>query len=271
MATWVCGFDESSDQNPTKNFFYVGVSAPESDWQRYFEPAWKDRVLSGPPAIDYLHVVDIRDGEWQREHGLTQSDARRRLEEAADVIQSMGSLFPVCVRVDAAEYNAILRRPYQPQPGQTKQLDADYMCFFYVSVVQLNLLHESEGSDFTRMDFCVEKNGKVTHHVGKFHAAIAAGIHGGENVAPLVGSFKPVDKTSIPAQVADVIAWHALKFENGTLDRDGFKRYWKMRNNGVCGSRGHWGAMSADLLNQLAAAFTAVEEAARVESGPSPR
>src|SRR5262249_19830965 len=160
---------------------------------------------------------EVTSGRWQQEHGLTRSDARRRIDEAPNVIQSMGSLFPVCVWVNAADYKAILRRPYQPQPGQTKELDADYMCFFYVAVVQLNSLRESEGDACTRMDFCVENNGKVTHHVGKFHAAVAAGIPGGENVAPLVGSFNRVDKTSVPAQVADVIAWHALKFENGTL------------------------------------------------------
>ena len=259
MATWVCGFDESSDQNPTKHFFFVGVSAPEGDWQSFFEPAWKERVLNGLPAIDYLHMVDILSGRWQQEHGLTRSDSRRRVDEAANVIRSMGSLFPVCVWVNTADYNAILRQPYQPQPGQTKDLDADYMCFFHVSVVQLTLVHENPGSDLTRMDFWVEKNGKVTHHVETFHAAIAKGLPGGDNVTPLVGLFKPVDKTAIPAQVADVIAWHALKFENGTLDLDGQKRYWKMRTDGVGGSRGHWNQMSTDLLRRLAAAFTEAE------------
>jgi len=54
---------------------------------------------------------------------------------------------------------------------------------------------------------------------------------GHPEVADMVGKLKAVDKTSIPAQVADVILWHVRRAKSGTLDSDG-KRYARMIDGG---------------------------------------
>src|SRR5437763_6650564 len=108
MAVFVCVADETYDDNPG-NFFYSGWAASVDVWENDFAPGWSERVLDGPPRIPYLHMTDIREWDWQAEHGLKPWQADRRLDEAACVIRSTGGLVPVSFEVNRADYNAIIK------------------------------------------------------------------------------------------------------------------------------------------------------------------
>ena len=62
---------------------------------RILYSAWQERVLDAEPKIPFLHITDIRDPDWCKEHGMTWDQAQDRMDEAALVINRMGSLYPI--------------------------------------------------------------------------------------------------------------------------------------------------------------------------------
>src|SRR6267378_5096898 len=92
MAVFVAASDETNSANGL--YHYEGWLASESDWTRFFTPAWQERVLDGPPQIPYLHMTEMRSRAWREQWGITQANVDERLDESARVIDQMGSLYP---------------------------------------------------------------------------------------------------------------------------------------------------------------------------------
>src|SRR5437867_6435711 len=101
MAVFVSGSDETSGKTQRDSFLFAGWVAPEEDWSRYFAPAWQERVLDGPPIIPYLHMTEMRSRSWRDQFGISQLDADDRIDEALRLIDTMQSLYPVGIKVDA--------------------------------------------------------------------------------------------------------------------------------------------------------------------------
>ena len=106
MAVFVAASDESGGSTHLSDFQCTGWLAPENDWLRFFGPAWQEHVLDGPPKIPYLHVTEMRSRAWREKHGLTRRDAENRLDEAAGVIASTGSLYPLTVKISGHYFAA---------------------------------------------------------------------------------------------------------------------------------------------------------------------
>jgi hypothetical protein len=260
LSIWTYGLDESSDQNPKRNFLFGGFAGPSSDWDGAFADAWRERVLDGPPSIPYLHTTDIRSSQWRLLHGLSHSDAEKRLDEATRVIRSMGSLIPVVVYVDEAAYARTLQ-PFEIQDANNEKLKPDYMLFLYCVFVQLHKIHDRY-PDATKVDFHVENNGSITEIAERFHGSLESTIRqmGHPEVADMVGEFKAVDKSSIPAQVADVILWHVRRAKSETLDSDGKRRYARMIDGGGGRNRyGYLAEMDQEFLKSFAKKFAEIE------------
>src|SRR5262249_10485160 len=100
VVKFMSGSDESAGKTQRDTFFFGGFVAPEEDWSRFFEPAWQERVLDGPPAIPYLHMTEIRSQKWRSQFGLSRAAADERVDEAFSVIETMGSLYPIGIHVD---------------------------------------------------------------------------------------------------------------------------------------------------------------------------
>jgi hypothetical protein len=274
MTVYVCAADESSDQNPRGHFFYGGFSAPINDWQREFADAWTERVLNGPPEIPYLHMTDILSPKWRAQYGLTERQANERLDVAARVIRSTGSLIPVLIYVDEKDYNEILRQPVLPKGKQRPvPFDPDYICFICFQVTQLMWIHR-RCPDVERVDLWVERNGRVSRYLSQFHEGSAEAMKAADSpeLARLVGQFKEVGKESIPAQAADMLGWHARNHLRGALERDGERRYWQMTtgDNGGLGRYGYKGPIKRELLQTLATAFAQRIAEADVAEAKSP-
>jgi hypothetical protein len=84
MATFICCADESTDGRQQTDFFYGGFAASEDTWEEDFAPAWNERVLKGPPSLDYLHMSSIvresGDGHTELSDGTPSSESMKRLE-----------------------------------------------------------------------------------------------------------------------------------------------------------------------------------------------
>src|SRR5439155_17281293 len=101
MAVFVSGLDETAGKTHRDTFLLAGFVAPEHDWSRFFAPAWQERVLDGPPSIPYLHMTEIRSRKWRERYGLSQLQADDRIDEAIILLDTMATLYPVGVHVDA--------------------------------------------------------------------------------------------------------------------------------------------------------------------------
>jgi hypothetical protein len=253
MAVFVSAADESYDAG---RFFYGGWAAPVTDWEGVFADAWNERVLAGPPQIPYLHMTDIRDWDWQREHGLTPWEADRRVESAAQVLRSTGSLVPVIWFVDRDDYAGTVRQPFVPAENRKRvPLEPDYILFLYCALTQLDSLYEQYKTELQRVDFWVERNDRISRNMAGFHRSLLSALPyiNRPHLVPLVGEFREVGKERIPAQAADVLTWHARNAHRGKLDKAGWRRYWRMTEGGntARGRFGHRRQIPPDALRQL--------------------
>lgn len=230
MAVFVSGSDETSGKTQRDTFLLGGWLAPEPDWSHFFAPAWQERVLDGPPKIPYLHMTDIRSAKWRDQHGLSKLNADDRIDRAIRLIDTMPSLYPVGIRLDAG----FLRDRFASVKVQTVRLKAktrafepDFLCFLFYAWIALNYLKLFH-PEAEKLDFIVERNGAVTKHIQDFHSTLAAnlGALGDASLADLVGEIIPGGKDRVPLQAADVLCWHTARARHPeTMDSADRRRY----------------------------------------------
>jgi hypothetical protein len=228
MAVFVAGLDETTGKTHRDSYMLGGFVAPEDDWSSFFAPAWQERVLDGPPEIPYLHMTDIRSSQWRAEHRISKLDANDRIDEAIRLIDTMHSLFPIGIRVNAG----VLRDRFSEtrvlrSKGKARPFEPDYLCFLAYSWVVLNYVH-LQHPDAEKVDFIVERNGEITKHIQDFHSTLSQALTGfGEaDLAPLVGELLPGGKDRVPLQAADVLCWHSARAQQPeTMDKDDIRRY----------------------------------------------
>ncbi len=210
MAVFVAYSDETETSEEDSRFLMGGYVASETDWP-YFVRAWQSRVLDGPPAIPYLHMTEIRDGEWQQAHGLSLQDANERISEAVRVIRSTGGISFVTsemVKKDLKEVvqPALRRIDERIIPGVDV---ADYMCFLAFAEFTIAELHANR-PEVERVNFFVSKKQKVTHHIRRFHEDLRQQMP--EPYKKLVGDLYPGDMVLVlPLQAADVLCWYSQR------------------------------------------------------------
>ena len=229
MAVFVCGLDESSGKDRRDRFFMGGFVAPEADWVSAVTPAWQARVLDGPPQIPYIHMTDIRSSRWREEHGLTESDADMRVDAAIDVIDRVPALFPIGMSVDAGVVRDSLSgmRVVHPRGGSAP-LDPDYVCFMGYSYLALLYVAKTY-PDAEKVDFIIERNGRITKFIQAFHSGLAKSLAalGLPEASKLVGDLIPAGKERVPLQAADVLCWHTARSRE-TMDELDNKRYGRL-------------------------------------------
>ena len=106
-----------------------------------------------------------------------------------------------------------------------------------------------------RVDFIVEQKGVITGDVKEFHSHLSEAmvLIGRSDLAALVGQLIPGDKECIPCQAADVLCWHAARFEDAQKvapqDVPDARRYLKLRHR-----KGKWFDLENPLVSEIAAA-----------------
>jgi hypothetical protein len=228
MATFICCADESADSQRQHEFWYGGFAATVQTWEQDFLPAWDARVLAGPPRLEYLHVSEWMRHSWRRANKLTWGDIDKRLTAAAQVIRSTGGLIPFVWSLDLDRFSREVL-PFAPRKRHSALEQPDYLTFLAVNYSVLVWLR-SFRPDVERVDFWVEKNGKISTRIGRLHDRVTENLIelGRPDLAALVGGFTAVEKWCVQAQAADMLCWHERNAQANTLDREGWRNRWRM-------------------------------------------
>jgi hypothetical protein len=256
MSVFICCADESSDGRRQDEFFYGGFAAPIAIWDDDVIPAWTNRVLAGPPAIEYLHMADVMRPEWRQKEGLSWWDIDDRVTEASRVIGSSGGLIPIVWSLGHDRFQKEIL-PYAPRNAHTGLEEPDYLAFLCFAYSTLAWLREFRSDEADRVDFWVERNGKISTRLGRFHERIPNTLTelGRSDLAAMCGDFLPVSKTCIQAQAADMLCWHERNASAETLDTVGWRRRARMVGNRAmygCSREG----FRSDVADMLFAEFT---------------
>jgi hypothetical protein len=255
MAVFVSASDESDGGHHRSTFWHGGWIAPETDWSTYFASAWQERVLDAEPKIPFLHITDIRDPDWRKEHGMTWDQAQDRMDEAALVINHMGSLYPITTNTNAGAFlDAHGKKKFMESVSGKKAARylVDHFSFnAYVLTVlhYINLNHpESE-----KVDFVVERKEGVFEKLKQFYDTFESGLKhiGRPELAKYLGELIPAGKERVPVQAADILCWHASRHDLGLLKgRDA------MRATVMFNRKGKIIPLTDELHAKLARAFT---------------
>lgn len=249
MAIFLSASDETSGSTQRDPFFRAGFVAPQSDWCDFFAPAWRERVLNGPSAIPYLHMTDIRSKQWREKYGLSRREGERRVDAAFEVIDTMGSLYPIGIRTDAGFVrDQFAASKVLLSSGAAKSFHPDFLCFLGYAYAVMLYVHKKH-PEAEHVDFLVEQNGEITKHIREFHATLATGLAQLKRpgLSRLVGDLIPGGKDRIPLQAADVLCWHDARRVAGKLDAGDESRYYKIAHR--WGFRWEW---SNGTLTELA-------------------
>jgi hypothetical protein len=220
MAVFVAASDETHGGSVLSPYHYAGWIAPEPDWSHFFAPAWQERVLDGPPKIPYIHMTEIRSKAWREEHGITEADADERLDEAARVIDQMGSLFPIMVTINGSLFHSLHRESKVIlASGATTDYEPDFLAFIPYMYAVLRYV-DYKYPDTEKVDFLVENNSVITKHIHEFYKTMPQALEsvGAANYVRLLGDFLPAGKDRVPLQAADYLCWHSRRADSNTLN-----------------------------------------------------
>jgi hypothetical protein len=249
-AVFVSASDESSGKDRRDPFVFAGLIANESDWSEIFSPAWQRLLLDGPPKIDYLHMVDMRSPKWRIENGLSDEDAFQRIDRAVEAIGVSSFLFPIGLKVSGGDIcDAFEDVKIKTSGRKSSNFEPDYLCFLGYAMLALDYVARHH-PECEKLDFVVERNGKITDYIREFHADIGRRFIelGRPDLARFVGELIPSGKDSALTQAADVLCWHTARYENRrTMDKDDWRRYETLARR-----TGHLETLSSGTIKELA-------------------
>lgn len=252
MAVFVSASDESSGGTHLSDFQCTGWLAPKQDWSRFFAPAWQERVLDGPPKLPYLHVTEMRSRAWRERHGITRLDAENRLDEAADIIATMGSLYPVTIHVKGSLFRHLFKKKkLVASTGARRSYEPDHYAFLVYAYAVLCRV-KVKYFDAEKVDFIVENKSNVTMYVRDLYETLPYALRhiGRSDLLPLVGEFIPGSKERIPLQAADFLCWHNQRAQVGQMEDSDIRRW-----NPMAKKKGFSFDVPEELLEEFAAAW----------------
>lgn len=216
-----------------------GFYAPALDWTDHFTPAWDSRVLAprGAVPIPYLHMVDINRPSWRKSHGVTYDSAGKRLNNAAFIVASLGTLRFVTSQVDATHFSRVcagLKIRTEVNAGKqiaAKKVVADFMAGMMFIHRVLHDVREAH-PDANKVDFYFEENNGVTDVLKMCEPGIKSATSK-LGYGELMGEITPVSKQFIPVQAADFACWHLQRLASRKADSYDVARYQRIASR-VC-------------------------------------
>jgi hypothetical protein len=189
-------------------------------------------VLNGPPKIDYLHMVDIKNQKWRDKHGVSCEDAERRLDAAFDIIERAGGLIPVVFHADAGhfrtEFEKVKFRVRTEGGISFQRFEPDYTCFLHYAMRVLDLVRRTY-KDAEKVDFVIEQNKRISKTIRRFGEPLKRVLTSLDaDLGRLVGQIIDGDKDRVPLQAADLLVWHTQASKTGKLSVADSQRYEKL-------------------------------------------
>jgi hypothetical protein len=261
VTVLLAALDEA--KNTKGDFILGGWVGPQDDWKNYFIPAWKERVLAGPPRIPYLHMSEIWGEDWQDRYKMTGSDAFWRVEEAATVLRTTGSLYPITAGIRVDQFQSILVQPLK-RVGRFGELveQPDYLCYIAYSLLVLQYVNQMF-PQATKVNILVERSDATTRRIKGFHRHLHHFLGAFPHLLKLRGSLKASGKRSIPLQAADTLCWYEQRGLSGRGTRAERRRAW------MIGSRqGYRHMHTPEFLKDLSDHLQAGMLARRIKTKP---
>lgn len=203
--------DEASGE---RIFHHAGYVAPLACWTEVLIPAWREKVLKGPPLLDEFHMTEVRSPSWREKLGITKDDAEARIDAAVEVISQTPGLFAIRSSVDGAHFEKHasglkfrLNDPLRKPAGFV----IDYPSFN--GYMYLVLLTCAAYSKTEKVNFMIEKKKEVFPAIDEFFVGLRQSFVniGWPRCAEIMGTLLPGDKKAIPLQTADVLCWHTQR------------------------------------------------------------
>ncbi len=228
MAVFVAFADSGVGGLAGNEYRMAGFAAPISDWENWFAPAWEDRVLARRPQISRFHTTELSSPDGCERLGLTWGEGEAKIEEATQVIASMGSLILIECVFNKAYYDDQFRDHRfimpGPQPGAYRHHPDSFGLQGFVNRT-LNFLNLFR-PEAEKVDFVIEHTGQFSRYIqGHFDALREALERESPQLARLLGDVIVAGKDRIPLQAADCACWHLHKIASGKFTRTEGRRY----------------------------------------------
>jgi hypothetical protein len=253
-VVFLAASDESDGGNHRSQFWHGGWVGPETDWYNCYVPAWQERVLEAKPDIPYLHMTDIRDPEWLSKHGVSWHEAQDKMDEAAILLDQMGSLYPVTMDANAGAFlDAHGKKKVIQNAGDKKpsRFLIDHFSFNAYVFAVLSYVHHMH-PEAEKVDFMVERKDGVWEKLKQFYEGFGDGLDYIKmpELKKYMGEFIPVGKDRAPVQMADMLCWHVSRADLGLLKgRD------VLRANTIFNRKGKRIPLADELHGKMAQAF----------------
>lgn len=221
MTVFISASDESDGGHHRSTFWHGGWVGPKPDWFSYFAPAWQERVLDAKPAIPFLHMTDIRDPKWCKEHGVSWLQAQDKLDEAVRITDSMGSFYPITTNMSAGVFlDAHGKKKVMQNVAGNKgaRFLVDHFSFNTYVYTVLHYIHDRH-PEAEKVDFIVEHKDGVFEKLRQFYETFEDSLKmiGAPELAQYLGEIIPAGKDHVPVQAADMLCWHASRADLGVL------------------------------------------------------
>lgn len=242
--------DDSISQNGEQRLYMAGYLNYADDWAR-FADAWADE-LAAAPSISHLKMVEAQNlrGPFR---GWTEQQKDEKLASLARVIRHFRPIsFDVSISVK--DFNAIVK-PHAPYGLATPY----FPCLFAVVASVARFMQQS-GSKLP-IDFIFDEQHGVGDDFQHYFQFMARNLPNGArklvNGSPI---FKE-DKTYLPLQAADMLAWHTRREYDDGLAQFGMPMAERIRGEHHLSS-----ALPREMLEKWAEAFSQQKGLNQVQS-----
>lgn len=234
MSVYVAYSDESGTPNKEGAFLVGGYIGDEKDWPR-FSKFWDEEILQSPPAIPYLHMVELRGKKFQKKYGLSEDDVRDKVRNAIEAIRAAGFIsgyIGALTRADLKSLYDFLSSRGVKWPKNIQ--DPDYLCFVAYCEIMIRETAK-EHPEVKRINFMVSRKRYVSHHCERFKDAMRDRLNEIKSpLAELVGDLIPLSmEDHKPLQAADVLCWHIQRSYAQTCDATDWENLELLCNSGL--------------------------------------
>jgi hypothetical protein len=175
-----------------------------------------------------MHMVEVRSRKWRKQYGLSGVEAERRVDEAARIIRSMGSLQLLTTWLDGGHFRGTFKGARIAQSGPqfgAYSFQPDYIGFLGFAYNALEYVKQHH-PDAEKVDFVIERKDGVSHHMPNYLKILEDKLTemGEVDLVRLIGGFSTCGKERVPLQAADVAMWHIRRARTQTADREDWRR-----------------------------------------------
>ncbi len=213
--------DDSGSDPSAYEFVLGGVVMSAGQWRR-----WQDDwigVLRAPPAVEYFKASEVWERNIAKESPfrlLSDEDRRRKVESLVDVTcEYQPKIFSCRIKWRAFER---FSNDYALSSGK----DSPYFWLYYGIITMCAYQVNHIEANPIPVDFVFDNQNKIGRRAKDYYHIFESSCS--EEVQAVLGAEPKFDdeRTAIPLQAADLVAWYRRKDSLDTLHSEWHQRIW---------------------------------------------